>query len=320
MSFAPPKMTPKGLFRRTPPAMFPPVLGLMGLGIAWRRGVGQFALPPDLAELFLGAVTLLAVFTLVAYGVKIVRRPGVVLEDLRILPGRAGLAAGTLTIYLIAAALAPYGALAVGIFWLGVVLHLGLIAAVIYTLVTGPAEQRRVNPTWQLTFTGWIVGAVAGLALQLYTPALVMFWIALISALTIWELSIRQFAAEKVPAPLRPLLAIHLAPAALLCTVASGFGSTGISLVFAILAAGYLAVLLVSVRWLLAGGFSPLWGAFTFPAAASAGAFLAMGGVWALPGGLMLVAATLIVIPIAVRVLQLWAKGQLAMKTNAAIA
>ncbi|MBD3803999.1 MAG: tellurium resistance protein, partial [Thioclava sp.] len=67
MSFAPPKMTPKGLFRRTPPAMFPPVLGLMGLGIAWRRGVREFALPPDLAELFLGAVTLLALFTLLAY-------------------------------------------------------------------------------------------------------------------------------------------------------------------------------------------------------------------------------------------------------------
>ncbi len=320
MSFAPPKMTPKGLFRRTPPAMFPPVLGLMGLGIAWRRGVGQFALPPDLAELFLGAVTLLALFTLVAYGAKVVRRPGVVFEDLRVLPGRAGLAAGTLTIYLIAASLAPYGGLATVIFWLGVAVHLGLIAAVIYTLATGPAEQRRVNPTWQLTFSGWIVGAVAGVILGLDSVALVMFWVAMLSAVVIWMISLQQFSRERVPAPLRPLLAIHLAPAALIGTVASAFGAMGIAQAMAILAAGYLLVLVVSIRWLLAGGFSPLWGAFTFPAAATAGCWLALGGVWELPGALMLTAATLIVVPIALKVLQLWAKGQLAMKTNAAIA
>lgn len=320
MSFAPPKMTPKGLFRRTPPAMFPPVLGLMGLGIAWRRGVREFALPPDLAELFLGAVTLLALFSLLAYVAKVARRPGVVTEDLRILPGRAGLAAGVLVIYLVAAALAPYGAVAVALFWLAVAVHLGFSAMVIYVLATGPAEQRRVNPTWQLTFSGWIVGAVAAQALGLVQPALAMFWVAFGAAVGIWLASINQFAREKVPAPLRPLLAIHLAPAALLGTVATGFDAVGIAQVMAGLAGLYALVLLVSIRWLLEGGFSPLWGAFTFPVTALAGCWLAQGGPWVMPGAVMLIAATVIVIPIAIRVFKLWAKGQLAMKTNAAIA
>ncbi|KEO56361.1 hypothetical protein [Thioclava pacifica] len=320
MSFAPPKMTPKGLFRRTPPAMFPPVLGLMGLGIAWRRGVREFALPPDLAELFLGAVTLLAVFTLLAYVAKIVRRPGVVTEDLRILPGRAGLAAGVLVIYLVAAALAPYGIVALALFWLGVAVHLGFIVTVIYTLMTGPAEQRRVNPTWQLTFSGWIVGALAAQALGLVQPALAMFWVAFGATVGIWLASINQFAREKVPAPLRPLLAIHLAPAAVIGTVATGFDAVGIAQVMAGLAGLYALVLLASIRWLLAGGFSPLWGAFTFPATALAGCWLAQGGPWSMPGAVVLIAATLIVIPIAIQVFKLWAKGQLAMKTNAAIA
>lgn len=320
MTFAPSKPTPKGLFRRTPPAIFPPILGLMGLGIAWRRGVGAFALPSGAVELFLGGVTLIALFALLAYGVKIARRPGVVIEDLRILPGRAGLAAAVLTLYLVAAALGPYGGFAQGIFWAAAILHLALIATVIRVFATGPAEQRRVNPVWQLTFSGWIVGAIAGLALGLTTPALVMFWVALISASAIWVISIGQFARERVPAPLRPLLAIHLAPAALLGTVATGFEASGIAAVMAGLAAAYLLVLLLSVRWLTAAGFSPLWGAFTFPATAAAGCFLAQGGDWTIPGAVVLIAATVIVIPIAVKVLQLWAKGQLALKTNAAIA
>jgi tellurite resistance protein len=72
--------------------------------------------------------------------------------------------------------------------------------------------------------------------------------------------------------------------------------------------------------WLLEAGFSPLWGAFTFPLAAVANFWLVLGGAWRLPGGLALVAATVVIPPIAIKVMQLWAKGQLAVKTNAATA
>ena len=181
MAFHPPKPTPKGLWRRTPPAIFPATLGLLGLALGWRRGVGQFALPPGLADLFLGAVTLFALFALLTYVVKLMRRPAVVLEDLRILPGRAGLAAAVLCLYL-------------------------------------------------------------------------------------------------------------------------------------------LALFVVRARWLLSGGFSPLWGALTFPLAATATFWLALGGAWTLPGAVLLVAATIIIVPIALQVAKLWAKGTLAIKTNAAIA
>lgn len=34
MAFKPPAPTPKGLWRRTPPAIFPVMLGLLGLGLA----------------------------------------------------------------------------------------------------------------------------------------------------------------------------------------------------------------------------------------------------------------------------------------------
>lgn len=321
MDFQMPKDAQPGLFRRTPPAAFPPVLGLLGLGLAWRRGAGEFGLPAGLAEAFVGAVTLLALFVLAAYFAKLVRRPAVALEDLRILPGRAGLAAAALSIYLVAGSLGPIVPEAARIvLFLGIGVHLALSAAVIRTFVKGPVEQRRVNPVWHLTFTGWVVASMVALGFGLTLLSAVLFWVALVAAVAIWSISLQQFSHENVPAPLRPLLAIHLAPAALLCSVATGFHAVGISQAFALLSALGVFTLLVRGRWLLAAGFSPLWGALTFPMAATANAWMALGGAWRVPGGLMLVAATLIIPPIAFRILKLWAKGQLAVKTNAATA
>lgn len=321
MDFQMPKAAMPGLFRRTPPAAFPPVLGLLGLGLGWRRGVGEFGLPAGLAEALVGAITLLAVFVVTAYLAKLFRRPGVVLEDLRILPGRAGLAAGVLCLYLIALSLGPVApGMARVVFGLGIIAHLGLSAAVIYTFATGPAEQRRVNPVWHLTFTGWIVAALAALGLGFDLLATALFWLTLISAVAIWTISLQQAQRETVPAPLRPLLAIHLAPAALLGSVASTLNAGAMAQAFALIAALALLTALVKLRWLLAAGFSPLWGAFTFPLAATANFWLALGGIWRIPGALLLVAATIAIALIAFRILKLWANGELAMKTNAAMA
>ena len=50
-----------GFFRQTPPAIFVPMFGLFGLGLAWRRAEVVFVLPQGLGDTILGAVTLLAV-------------------------------------------------------------------------------------------------------------------------------------------------------------------------------------------------------------------------------------------------------------------
>lgn len=309
------------LWQRTPPAIFPPILGLLGLAIGWQRGASAFGLPAGLADMLAGAVTLLFLFAFVAYATKVLRRPAVVIEDLRILPGRAGLAAAALSAYLATVILARFAPDMARVLFLGALgLHAALVAAILYVFATGPSEQRRVTPVWHLSFTGTIVAAIGAQAQGLQMLAAALFWVALACAVGIWLVSLRQFAKASVPAPLRPLLAIHLAPAALLGTVATGLAATGLSMVFALLSAGFLAVLVLRARWLLEAGFSPFWGALTFPLAATAGFWLALGGAWRIPGGLALVAATLVIVPIAVKVLQLWAKGQLAAKTGAATA
>ena len=308
-----------GLFRRTPPAIFPPVMGLFGLGLAWRRGAEAAGLPGGLAEALLGGVTLIYAFALLAYLAKVARRPGVVAEDLRILPGRAGLAAANLSGMLLAAVLVPYApGLALAVVALAIVLHVALGAAVLRLFLTGPEEARVITPVWHLTFVGYILAPLSLIPLGHAGLSQGILYATIPVAAAIWAVSLRQIATRIPPAPLRPLLAIHLAPASLFATVSAMLGLPGLSTGFAVLAGLILLVLLAGARWITAAGFSALWGAFTFPLAACTSAWLAAG--WAVPGLILLAAATGVVLPVAVKVMQAWAKGGLAIKTNAATA
>lgn len=314
-----PRPVQAGLWARTPPALFPAMLGLAGLALAWRRGIGAFALPAGLADLFAGAVALLVAFALLTMAVKIGRRPAVLAEDLRILPGRAGMAAAVLTGWLLAALVTPFAPLLGQALWgLATLAWGGLALAYARALLAGPAEQRQVTPAWHLMYTGLIVGALSALLIGWPAVARALFWPALAAALVIWGLSLRQLARARPPAPLRPMLAIHLAPVALFGTVSAGLGWGSVAAGFGLASVALLAALVGAARWLLAAGFTPFWGALTFPLAATASLWLALG--WRLAGGGLLVAATLVILPITFRIWKMWASGQLATKTNAATA
>ncbi|MDA5095721.1 tellurium resistance protein [Aliiroseovarius sp. KMU-50] len=324
--FPPPKpIAPKsGLFQRTPPAVFPPIFGLMGLGLAWRRAGESFALPQDIGELMLGAVSLLFLFSVAAYLIKLMRRPAVFVEDLRVLPGRAGLAAMGLTGYLLAAVLIIYSPTwAIVTLCLSGMWHLAVVIAVIRILIASAPEARVVTPVWHLTFVGFIIGPIAALPLGFHLYSYVIFWITLVIAVGIYAASALAFAKKSVPAPLRPLLAIHLAPTSLLGTVAYLMGDVQMGIAFAYISVLIFAILVLSALWLTKDGFSPLWGAFTFPLVAFSTlmqiAYLAgEGSMFRILGGGSLIIATLIIPPIAVKIFKLWAKGVLAVKTNAA--
>ena len=222
MKFKAPAPTPPGLWRRVPPAVFPSIMGLFGLGLAWRRGADVFVLPRGIAEAILGAVALLFVFALLAYSVKLIRRPSVIVEELRILPGRAGVAAMVLSIYLLSMTLAPYApAVAQAILVAGFSVHAALVVLLVHQFVTGPAEQRRVTPIWHLSYVGFIIGALAATVFEFYILSLVLLIATALIAALIWSVSLEQVIKETVPAPLRPLLAIHLSPVALIGLVAA---------------------------------------------------------------------------------------------------
>lgn len=322
--FPPVKLKP---FQRMPPAVFPVIMGLFGLGLALRRGADVIGYPVAIAEMALGAISLLWIFAVLGYALKLSQRPGVIMEDLAILPGRAGLAAMSLGLFLFSTTVLPYStALASALMFAGLGLHLVLAGLIILALRRGPEEGRHVTPVWHLNFVGFILAAVTAAPLG-YTSLAGMILIATMAiAAVIWGVSLVQLIKRIPPAPLRPLLAIHLAPASLFGTVALALGLHGLAVAAGLLGAAILGALLVTAKWITGSGFSALWGAFTFPLAAYTSLLMGLAGaaggqgVWLWAGLACLIAAIGIVPAIALKVLQAWTKGGLAAKTNAATA
>lgn len=319
--FPPPAFPPRKApaFARTPPAIFPVLLGLCGLALALRAGTRQLGLTSAPADLAAGLALALWAFGALAYAMKLRRRPGVILDDLKVLPARAGLAAGTMGGMAAASLLLPFSPRLAMVLLLGALLAHGLLALLtLRVLARLPAEAREVNPGWHLSFVGFILGAPTALALGQEGMARGLFWATLPIAVAIWGVSARQLWQRIPPAPLRPMLAIHLAPAALFATVATGLGLDGLAKVSLLAMVLILVALGIFLRWIAISGFSALWGAFTFPLTATATALILQGGLvdWA---GVGLLGAALGIVPvIAWKVLKLWAGGQLAAKTNAA--
>ena len=300
---------------------FPVLLGLCGLAIGLRAGLSWLDLSAAPADLAAGVAVALWAFGVLAYGLKLRRRPGVILEDLKVMPSRAGLAAASMGGMTSAALLVPYGAgLAMGLLFASLLAHGVLALLTLRVLASLPAEARAVNPGWHLSFVGFIVAAPAAIALGQDVLAQVIFWTTLPLAVAIWSLSGRQLWQRIPPAPLRPMLAIHLAPAALFAIVAAGLDLGGFAMVFQLGMVLILVALGAGVRWITAAGFSALWGAFTFPLTAAATALLGLGDPLAWVGTVLLALALVIVPVLAFKVLKLWAGGQLATKTNAAVA
>ncbi len=316
--------TPVPLWRRTPPAVFPSVMGLFGLALAWKRAEAAFAVPAGIADILLGAVALLFVFLAGSYAAKVIARPGVFVEDLRIVPGRLGLSAMSMSVMLLAAGLVPLAPVAAAVLlWAGLGLH-GLIAALaIWIIASGPREGRTVTPVWHLSFVGFVVAPLAAIPLGFDAVGRWAHLGTMPVAALIYAVSVVQILRRPPPAPLRPMLAIHLAPLALFGTVYALRGYPGAAAWFAVAGLALLAVLLVRGRWVIAAGFSPFWGAFTFPLAALASLLMAVSDQntgFRLAGAILLAGATLLIPWIAAKVLQLWAKGVLSAKTNAAVA
>lgn len=324
--FPPPQFPVRrpAMFAENPPAIFPVILGLLGTGLALRKACAALGLSggpvAGLVEAALGAVAGLWGFAILAITVKLIRRPSVLIEDLRPLPGRAGWAAASMSGMAMAGVLVPYApGLALPLAAAALAAHGGL-ALIQARLISRDVEAKRIDPTWHLSFVGFIVAAPVLAQLGWLTLARMIFAATFLAALLIWLVSAVQLTQRIPPAPLRPLLAIHLSAAALLSTSAHLIGQDDLAgglLVFATLV--FLA-LVVQVRWVLAAGFTPIWGAMTFPLAAYALALLTSGDLATIPGAAISLAALGLVPAIAWRVLRLWPGGRLAAQTNAATA
>jgi tellurite resistance protein len=326
---APPKAAPKAavpaFWRSTPPAVFTAVFGFMGLGLAWRAAAGASALavPPAISQSILLAATLILLFCLSCYISKLSLRPAVMLEDMATLPGRSGIASMALSIILLSAALTPFASLtATTILILGAGLHACCAVAAVIAM-SRSAGGLVVTPIWHLTFVAFILVPLAAIPLGFIGLSQTILPVTLVIAALIYAISLYQLYKAPLPAPQRPLLAIHLAPVSLFAIVSHLLGQTLTSFVFTGLAASLFLILIARSRFLLETGFSPFWAAFTFPVAAlSTALFLVGANLWPIAwlGLIPLTLASALTPYVLIRVAIMWARGSLVQKSGAATA
>ena len=243
------------------------------------------------------------------------------IADLRLLPGRLGISAMIACLYLLAATLAPYAPETARRSLLGALgLHGAVIGLILWVFLSGPREQRRYSPTGQLYFVSPVIGAWVAAQAGYDYLALGLLAATMTLAALIWACGADRLWRDGMAAPLRPLLVLHLLPAALAGLAAQSLGLESLAEIAAAVAGFILCALILGLRPLLAAGFTPFWSAFGFPLAATATLWMVLGGSWQIAGLLVLAAATLAIPVIAFRILKLWAGGQLAVRTNAASA
>jgi len=325
MSTSTPEQRSLEFWRRTPVALFPTMMGLLGLGLAWRSAavLAPFAISTWIGDSILLIACVLELFVVSCYLSKVSYRFGVITEDMASVPGRAGVSAITISLFLFAAALIPYSpTIAKVTLVAALLLHVftTVLAVVIMFRTSGGLV---VSPAWHLSFVGIIVACLVAVPLGFVGLAKVIFFTAFSFALLIYGISLFQLSKTDMPAPMRPMLFVHLAPVSLFATVTASLGYSSLALVFTAIAVGVFAVLVSATRYITAAGFSPLWGAFTFPIAAVSVALLTLSTQVSTLAWFALVplAVVSIMTPvIVIRVLLMWSTGVLATKTGAATA
>lgn len=313
-------------WRRTPPALFPSTLGAIGLSLGWRSAAEVLGAPVIIADALLVVSGGVFCFILIAYIAKLSVRPVVVFDDLSPVPGRAAVSAGSMCLMVLAAGVlraTSEAALAERLWLLGLSLHVVYMCCVIIVLARLSAIERKVTPVLFLPFVGYIVSPFAGPALGYYDLSFWIFLYTLVGGAIILALSMPPYFLRPTPPPARPAAAIALAPLSVGGLSADALGLTTMAMVFCWANLPVAVLLLARIRWLTAGGLTPLWGAFTFPSASFAGLCVLgasyWGGWWIGLAWAGLIAASFIVLIIWIYTLLAWSRGKLAPATSAAI-
>jgi tellurite resistance protein len=261
-------------FPDAPASLFGIVLGLAGLGGAWRAATAAWQVSAVVGELLMAAATVVWVILVALYALKwIFLRPRAIAEALHPV-NCCFIGLGGVATMLIALAVLPYSRLVAAILFAGGgTFTLGFAVWRTGLLWQGGRDPATTTPVLYLpAVAGGFVTATAFAAFGLRDWGQLAFGAALLTWLAIESLLMHRFyTLPEMPAALRATYGIQLAPPAVGAVAYYAVNGGQADLVLnALLGYGILQalILLRLLPWLLKQPFTASYWAYTFGAAA----------------------------------------------------
>ncbi len=282
----------------TPPGLFASVMGITGLGLAWRKAHEVLGLPLIIGEslLVLGAGIFLIVASL--YGLKAIRGSAHFRADM-VHPVRANFVpAATIGLLLLAIAAIPYSRILGEALWIiGTAGHLFLAIRIMRRWISEPYQINSVNAAWFIPVVGNILVPIAGVRLGYIETSWMLFAFGLVFWLLLFTIVLyRKLFHDPIPERLMPTVAILVAPPAIgfVSYLALNGGQIDVLARLLYYNGLVLAVIVISLFPKLARiPFALSWWAYTFPLDALAISSLAYSQIIPVPGVQMAAAIAL---------------------------
>ena len=248
-------------WRRTPPALFPGLLGLFGLALVYRQAGMFWDIPVWIGELLGVIATLVFLFTFTSYLAKLVLRPSVLWEDLRIDPAKAAVSAGSMCAMLLSAFLLWYSVdAAMIVWWFAVILHAVYLTSVLILLFRTKDVISTVSPVLILPFVGLLLAAIVAPEFGYVLFAKAVIFLSMPVSMLIIVLSLMNALKNGVPIAQRSSFAIIVAPPSV--AVLGAYEALGPDVYIWFYVPGTLCGLLFVpyFQWMAKDGYHPGWG------------------------------------------------------------
>lgn len=249
-------------------------MGTGGVGLAWRQAHHALGAPAAIGEVLLALTALLWLVVVGAQALRLLRHPQAVAAELRHPVRVAFGAAPTIGLMIVSAFLFPHApALGAALWGVAVAGHLLLAMMLLRRVVAGRGDPAMLAPPLLIPLVGNILAPAFGPRMGFPELSWMMFGIGLLLWLAVLPLLLsRLFAGPALPPPLRPTLAILVAPPAVAALALEALTGRvdGFVLAFAGVALLVGAVLVSLADEIARVPFGLPWWGVTFPSAAFA--------------------------------------------------
>ena len=255
-----------------PLPLFAAVMGLSGLALVWRQLEGLWMWPAVASGAMTALAALVFVLLMIAYGCKAILSPQLVLAELAHPVRLNFLPAFSINLILLGILMTPWHqALGLELWRLGAVVHLLLTLIIVSVWLNSERPADSINPVWFIPAVGNVLVPLAAVPAGQVLLAWFFFSIGLFFWLSLGTMVLyRLITGPALPAPMRPSLAILMAPPAVAALSLQALMGEMTVWVFGLYAVALFTFLLLvlQIPHFLKLPYFPSWWAYTFPSAA----------------------------------------------------